>query len=65
MLGIVKDLLVCDAKGHGVSQRLTGTEVAGVARMRTARDDHAQAVALTVPVSGGPEFDVHLPRSIG
>lgn len=65
MLGIVTNLLVCDAKSHGVSQRLTGTQVTGIAWVRAAGDDHAQAVALAVPVSGGPEFDVHVPGPVG
>ena len=60
MMGIVKDLLVCDVKGHGVGQRLTGTEVSGITWVRAAGDDDAHAVALAETVSGGPEFDVHV-----
>ena len=60
MMGIVKDLLVCDVKGRGIGQRLTGTETSGVAWMRAAGDDDAHAVALAEAVSGGPEFNVHV-----
>ena len=60
MMGIVKDLLVCDVKGHGVAQRLTGAEVSGIARVRAASDDDAHPVALGETISGGPEFNVHV-----
>jgi hypothetical protein len=64
MIWIVQDLLVCDVKGHGVGQRLTGTEVARIAWVRPAGDNHSQAVALAVTVSGGPEFNVYLARPV-
>jgi len=64
MLGIMKDLLVCDMKGHGVGQRLIGTKVTRIAWVGTAGNDHAHAVALAVAVSGGPEFDVYVPGPV-
>lgn len=64
MLGIVKHLLVCDMEGHGVGQRLTGTKVARIARVGTAGNDHAHAMALAVLVSGRPEFDVYVPDPV-
>ena len=60
MAGVVKDLLVCHMKSHGVAQGLTGTEVAGVTRVGAAGDDHAYAVPLAVPVSSGPKFDMYV-----
>lgn len=60
MMGIVEDLLMCDSKGHGVSHRLAGAKVSGIARVRAASDDDAHPVALAETVSGGPELDVHM-----
>src|SRR5579871_3150695 len=60
MIRIVINQLVCDMKGHGVGQRLIGTEVAGVARVRTTGHNQSQSVALAVKISGGPEFDVYV-----
>ncbi len=60
MMGIVKDLLMCDVKGHGVGQRLTGTEVSGIAWVRAAGDDDAHPVALAETVSSGPKFNVYV-----
>jgi hypothetical protein len=60
MMGIVKDLLMCQVEGHGVAQRLTGAEVSGIARVRAASDDDAHPVALAETISGGPEFNVHM-----
>jgi len=60
MMGIVKDLLMCQVKSHSVGQRLTGTEVSSIARMRAAGYDDAHAVALAEAVSGGPEFNVYV-----
>ena len=64
MLRIMKDLLVCDMKGHGVGQWLTGTKVSRIARVGAAGNDHADSVALTIAVSGGPEFDMYMPGPV-
>jgi len=64
MKGIVKDLLTCNMKSDGVGQRLTGAEVAGIARVRAAGDDYTQAVAPGITVSSGPEFDVYVAGSV-
>ena len=60
MMGIVKDLLMCDVKSHGIGQRLTRTGVSSIARMCAAGGDYAHAVALAETVSGGPEFTVYM-----
>jgi hypothetical protein len=60
MMGIVRDLLMCQVEGHGVAQRLSGAEVSGIARVRAASDDDAHPVALAEKISGGPEFNVHM-----
>lgn len=60
MMGIVKDLWMCEVKGYGVAQRLTGAEVSGIARVRAASDDEAHPVALAETIGGGPEFNVHM-----
>ena len=60
MMGIMKDLLMCDVKSHGIGQRLTRTEVSSIARMRAAGYDYAHAVALAETISRGPEFNVHV-----
>lgn len=56
---VVKDLLVRDMKSDGVAQRLTGTEVAGVARVGAARHDHADTMAPAIAVSCGPKVDFY------
>jgi hypothetical protein len=60
MARVVKDLLVCYLKSHGVAEGFAGTEVPGITRMGTAGDDYTYAVPLLVPVSSGPKFDVYM-----
>ena len=60
----MKDPLVCDMKRHGVGQGLSGAKVARISRVGAAGNDHAHAMALTVAVSGGPEFDMYMPDPV-
>lgn len=60
MARVVKDLLVCYMKSHGVAQGFVGTEVTGITRVGAAGDDYTYAVPLLVLVSSGPKFDVYM-----
>ena len=64
MIGFVKDLLVCDVKGHGVGKGLRGTEIARITRVRSTGDNDAHAVALATTVGCGPKFDVYVTGAV-
>ena len=53
-------MLVGNLKCHCVGQRLTGAKVAGIPWMGAAGHNDADSVALSVTISGGPEFDVYV-----